>query len=276
MTSEIPDNLIAELDKKMSELISEKKLIGNLVNVPEDSAIFREKQKVVSQRFSQSLQFLKDLGSSVLPLTGKKVLDVGSGVGGAALAFACFGAQVCAIDVDDVYLGVARDFLAYGKERLKSRGVSIENICPVKMSAESLAFSDSSFDLVFCSDVFEHIPCPIRALKEVNRVLKKNGILLIRQGFALNPDFLRRDPHYGLPLVTLLPRLFRYFVVVVLTRRCRELRDKKWPLTHKQLSRWLNNTGNYEIVAWQKQGFNKDFAFLRKKTADSVIMLNKK
>jgi len=38
-----------------------------------------------------------------------------------------------------------------------------------------LSFPDESFDVVISSDVFEHIPDPYRAHREVARVLKKGG-----------------------------------------------------------------------------------------------------
>lgn len=45
--------------------------------------------------------------------------------------------------------------------------------------ATNLPFSDSSFDCVVCSEVIEHIPEDERALSEVKRILKNNGIFII-------------------------------------------------------------------------------------------------
>lgn len=41
-------------------------------------------------------------------------------------------------------------------------------------------FKDETFDIVFCDNVFEHVENPIPLLKEVNRVLKKGGILIAK------------------------------------------------------------------------------------------------
>lgn len=38
---------------------------------------------------------------------------------------------------------------------------------------------DESFDAVLCSEVFEHLPNPILAVRELSRVLRKGGILLL-------------------------------------------------------------------------------------------------
>ncbi|MCE3283719.1 MAG: methyltransferase protein [Chitinophagaceae bacterium] len=41
-----------------------------------------------------------------------------------------------------------------------------------------------SFDAVMCTEVLEHVPDPVAALKELNRVLKSSGYLLITAPFA--------------------------------------------------------------------------------------------
>ncbi len=44
-------------------------------------------------------------------------------------------------------------------------------------NGETLPFAESSFDVVLATEVLEHIVNPDRALREVNRVLKDNGLL---------------------------------------------------------------------------------------------------
>lgn len=43
---------------------------------------------------------------------------------------------------------------------------------------------DATFDAVMCTEVLEHVPDPVAALKELNRVLKPGGYLLITAPFA--------------------------------------------------------------------------------------------
>lgn len=43
---------------------------------------------------------------------------------------------------------------------------------------------DKSFDAIMCTEVFEHVPDPVAALKELNRLLKPGGYLLITAPFA--------------------------------------------------------------------------------------------
>ena len=43
----------------------------------------------------------------------------------------------------------------------------------------SIPVSDNTFDAVMCIEVFEHLPNPIDALVELNRVLKPGGKLIL-------------------------------------------------------------------------------------------------
>jgi ubiquinone/menaquinone biosynthesis C-methylase UbiE len=46
-------------------------------------------------------------------------------------------------------------------------------------SITNLKFSDNLFDFVVCVEALEHIPDTIRAVKEMTRVLKKDGKIII-------------------------------------------------------------------------------------------------
>ncbi len=43
---------------------------------------------------------------------------------------------------------------------------------------------DESFDVILCSEVIEHLPKPINAIKEFNRLLKNDGILILTAPFC--------------------------------------------------------------------------------------------
>ena len=47
----------------------------------------------------------------------------------------------------------------------------------------SIPEPDQSFDAIFCTEVFEHIPDPILAIKEFHRLLKPGGKLIITAPF---------------------------------------------------------------------------------------------
>lgn len=50
-----------------------------------------------------------------------------------------------------------------------------------------------SFDSVLCIEVFEHIPRPLDALKEISRVLKKGGVLILTAPFS---SLTHYSPYY--------------------------------------------------------------------------------
>lgn len=48
----------------------------------------------------------------------------------------------------------------------------------------SIPVEDNSFDALLCTEVLEHIPNPIAAIKEFSRILRPNGYLIITAPFA--------------------------------------------------------------------------------------------
>ena len=55
------------------------------------------------------------------------------------------------------------------------------------MEAENLDFKSNSFDFVLCIEVLEHLPNPQSAIKEIARVLKKGGKVVLA-----TPDYNRK------------------------------------------------------------------------------------
>lgn len=43
----------------------------------------------------------------------------------------------------------------------------------------NIPVANESYDVVLCTEVLEHVPNPILAIKEISRILKKGGILLL-------------------------------------------------------------------------------------------------
>lgn len=43
----------------------------------------------------------------------------------------------------------------------------------------NIPVGDESFDVILCTEVLEHVPHPVLAIKEFSRILKKGGILLL-------------------------------------------------------------------------------------------------
>lgn len=67
----------------------------------------------------------------------------------------------------------------------------IDLVCDITNIPEE----DSSFDAILCSEVFEHLPDPLRALDEFSRLLKPDGKLILTAPFASMVHFA--PYHYG-------------------------------------------------------------------------------
>lgn len=63
---------------------------------------------------------------------------------------------------------------------------------------ESLPYADESFDLVLCTQVFEHLSDPAAATREIHRVLKPGGVALVSTHgvFLYHPDPAGTDKDY--------------------------------------------------------------------------------
>ena len=100
---------------------------------------------------------------------GERVLDVASGSGDLARAFAARGAQVCMSDING-------SMLARGRDRLLDAG----RMTPaVQCDAERLPFGGESFDCVSVGFGLRNMTHKDAALAEMARVLKPGGRLLV-------------------------------------------------------------------------------------------------
>jgi len=104
-----------------------------------------------------------------LDLTGKRVLDGGSGLGGVDLLLAVEhgAAQVVGIDVEPQLVDAARALIA-------AKGLS-ERVTFRLVEPGPLPFPDASFDVVFSKDAMVHIEDKASLYAEVLRVLKPGG-----------------------------------------------------------------------------------------------------
>lgn len=103
-----------------------------------------------------------------LAVPGKTVLDVGCGGGFLTEAFAKDGHNVVGIDPSANSIAAAREHAALS-------GLSIDYRVG---SGECLPFPDSSFDIVSCCDVLEHVHDPNQVIREISRTLKTGGVFL--------------------------------------------------------------------------------------------------
>jgi len=115
-------------------------------------------------------------------LTGaERVLDVATGGGHTALAFAAHVQEVVALDLTPAMLAAAARFIG-------ERGV--DNVAFQVGDAEGLPFSDGEFDVVTARFAPHHFPQPSRFLGEAARVLRPGGRLTMFDNMAPDDDEL--------------------------------------------------------------------------------------
>lgn len=120
-------------------------------------------------------------------VNGAKILDVATGTGKQAFAFAKKGYEVIGIDISEAMLEVA-------KKKNKYRNVKFE-----VADATNLPFEDNSFDVSCVSFALHDMPLTIRekALKEMVRVTKTGGMFMIID-YALPKNRIGRFLFYQL------------------------------------------------------------------------------
>jgi SAM-dependent methyltransferase len=109
---------------------------------------------------------------------GDSILDLGCGFGRHAFEAARRGANVVALDAGrDEVEGVAATFAAMvDAGELDTGGL---HTAAVQGDALHLPFPDGAFDRVICSEVLEHIPDDLGAMRELARVLRPGGTMAI-------------------------------------------------------------------------------------------------
>jgi 2-polyprenyl-3-methyl-5-hydroxy-6-metoxy-1,4-benzoquinol methylase len=110
-------------------------------------------------------------------LKGKKVLDVGSGLGESSVYLALHGAEVTMIDISP-------GMIEKGKEVGRFHGVHLEGTPAV---GESLPVGDAEFDIVYTANTIHHVTNRKQFFGEIKRVLKPGGKFYSFDPIAYNP-----------------------------------------------------------------------------------------
>jgi len=128
-------------------------------------------QRGIKENFFQKVWHyfrFKNLGKLIEPSRGK-ILDIGCADGTATKFILEQSKADLIIGVD-----VLQSSVDYAKKRFKSSKLKF-----LMADAEKLPFEKNQFEAVFCLDSIEHFFEPEKVIKEMRRVLKKDGYLVI-------------------------------------------------------------------------------------------------
>ena len=115
----------------------------------------------------------RTLLDGVQPQAGQRLLEVGCGEGGNLFLLRPGETQCIGIDL-------FWNKLIFAKNHLPR----CRFICS---NADRLPFSDESFDLVLCRDVLHHLPAKEPTLREISRVCRPGGKIVIIEPNGRNP-----------------------------------------------------------------------------------------
>jgi ubiquinone/menaquinone biosynthesis C-methylase UbiE len=115
------------------------------------------------------------------PESGERVLEVGPGTGYYTLELAEWVGDEGAVEIFDLQ----QEMLEHTMRAAADRGLA--NVRPTQGDAQSLPYDDDSFDAAVLVTVLGEIPDQDAALRELERVLKPGGRLVVGELFG--------DPH---------------------------------------------------------------------------------
>ncbi len=122
------------------------------------------------------------LRSVLRPEPGERLLEVGVGTGYYSLALADWAGPEGRLELFDLQQKFLDHVLQAGQKR------GLRNLVSTQGDATNLPYEDASIDAVVLTAVLGEIPDRAAALREIRRVLKSNGRLVVGELFG--------DPHF--------------------------------------------------------------------------------
>ncbi|TAQ87791.1 hypothetical protein B7494_g3891 [Chlorociboria aeruginascens] len=129
------------------------------------------------------------------------ILDIGCGPGTITTGFAKYASEGTTVGID-----ISTDVLQKAKTLAAEANIPSQGPGSVVFKEgnvlERLPYPDETFNIVYCSQLFGHLPppdLPLKALAEIRRVLKPGGILATRDGIGQHfyPKSLNLDRLWG-------------------------------------------------------------------------------
>src|ERR1700734_2604805 len=110
-------------------------------------------------------------------LQGKRLLDIGAGLGESSVYFALQGAQVTMTDISP-------GMVQTGRELARRYGVEVEGIVS---EAEDLGVAAETFDFLYIANTIHHVRDRDALFQKIHRALKPGGFFFSYDPLAYNP-----------------------------------------------------------------------------------------
>jgi ubiquinone/menaquinone biosynthesis C-methylase UbiE len=117
------------------------------------------------------------------PKSGERILEIGPGLGVHALSVAAALRPEGVLDVIDIQPEMLDDLLR------RAGRAGLTNIVARQGDARKLPYRDSTFDAAYVVSVLGEVPDAARVLRELRRVLKPTGRLVVGEVFV-DPDYV--------------------------------------------------------------------------------------
>ncbi|MCH7773792.1 MAG: class I SAM-dependent methyltransferase, partial [Bacteroidetes bacterium] len=155
-----------------------------------------------------------------------KILDIGSGEGGTSEVLS-----------EDNFV----TSFDMNKIRLLRQQNSFSDINLLCGSSSSLPFKNNSLDLIILQDVLEHLDNREKLINNIYNLLNDNGMIYLSTPNKFSVINIIADPHWGVPLVSLLKResVRKYFLNYF----------RKSEMNRKDIAELLSLKNIYELFA---------------------------
>jgi len=160
---------------KFEPSINEVRNYWSEKNIPQQWYSKKEKftkqwyNEIARQRYENYYPYLKKLCEFEYH-RGETVLEVGVGMGTDLLEYAKNGSKVYGIDLGSDQIEFSKNLFSTMDEKYEELKVA---------SAEEIPYASEKFDLVYSFGVLHHTPNTEQSVKEIYRVLKKDGSAIV-------------------------------------------------------------------------------------------------
>ena len=198
-------------------------------------------------RTRKALRVLAVLEDALGDLSGLNLLDIGCSRGIMTWAYARKVGQAAGVDVEPELIEFAREHNAS------------PNLKYLLAQGDTYDLPSESFDIITCTQVYEHANDAEVMMSEIYRLLKPGGVCC----FSAANRLKWADPHYGgkLPLLTVIPKPLGHLYLRVLGR------SRYYHETHRTLWGLKKLTRRFEMVDYTRRAAGQPEKFF---TEDSI------